>query len=333
MKFLLIVLVVFDHSLEEISLEHNYAIIRAWIYSFHMPAFIFISGYFSKHVRKNGGVRKTIINCAIPYFIFNTIFVLWTEKTLAINILTPRYIFGDLFSLLIWRLLIDDLKGIRGILILSIILGLYIGGIHTADRFLAIFRTIVFFLYFLLGALTDEEAIVKIRKMPKLCSVIMVVILSLCVIVLHIKNIIPVKAYENIQCYQKSGMSNLQGDGIRLLSYGIGIAAVICIINLISNEKKCYTAYGSRAASIYIASAFSVIILYEFIDNIWSTNFLLNHIEVGILLSLCVTVITIFAFGNKKISNIYLNVNKKIGDALMKSEGENQQANNTKLYF
>ena len=112
----------FDHSLEEISLEHNYAIIRAWIYSFHMPAFIFISGYFSKHVRKNGGVRKTIINCAIPYFIFNTIFVLWTEKTLAINILTPRYIFGDLFSLLIWRLLIDDLKGIRGILILSIIL-------------------------------------------------------------------------------------------------------------------------------------------------------------------------------------------------------------------
>lgn len=317
MKFLLIVLVVFGHSLEEISLEHNYAIIRAWIYSFHMPAFIFISGYFSKHVRKNGGVRKTIINCAIPYFIFNTIFVLWTEKTLAINILTPRYIFWYLFSLLIWRLLIDDLKGIKGILILSILLGLYIGGIHAADRFLAISRTIVFFPYFLLGALTDEEAIVKIRKMPKLCSVIMAVILSLCVIVLHIKNIIPVKAYENIQCYQKSSMSNLQGVGIRLLSYGIGIAAVICIINLISNEKKWYTAYGGRTASIYIASAFSVKILYKFIDNIWSANFLSNHIDVGILLSLCVTVITIFAFGNKRISNMYLHMNKKIGDALI----------------
>lgn len=317
MKFLLIVLVVFGHSLEEISLEHNYAIIRAWIYSFHMPAFIFISGYFSKHVRKNGGVKKTIINCAIPYFIFNTIFVLWTEKTLAINILTPRYIFWYLFSLLIWRLLIDDLKGIRGILILSILLGLYIGGIHAADRFLAISRTIVFFPYFLLGVLTDEEAIVKIRKMPKLCSVIMAVILSLCVIVLHIKNIIPVKAYENIQCYQKSSMSNLQGVGIRLLSYGIGIAAVICIINLISNEKKWYTAYGGRTASIYIASAFSVKILYKFIDNIWSANFLSNHIDVGILLSLCVTVITIFAFGNKRISNMYLHMNKKIGDALI----------------
>lgn len=74
LKFLLIVLVVFGHSLEEISLEHNYAIIRAWIYSFHMPVFVFISGYFSKSVRRGGeGARKTIINCAIPYFIFNTI--------------------------------------------------------------------------------------------------------------------------------------------------------------------------------------------------------------------------------------------------------------------
>lgn len=61
MKFLLIVLVVFDHSLEEISLEHNYAIIRAWIYSFHMPAFIFISGYFSKHMRKNGVWEKQLL--------------------------------------------------------------------------------------------------------------------------------------------------------------------------------------------------------------------------------------------------------------------------------
>lgn len=58
LKFLLIVLVVFGHSLEEISLEHNYAIIRAWIYSFHMPVFVFISGYFSKSVRRGAKVRE-----------------------------------------------------------------------------------------------------------------------------------------------------------------------------------------------------------------------------------------------------------------------------------
>lgn len=315
LKFLLIVLVVFGHSLEEISLAQDYAIIRAWIYSFHMPAFVFISGYFSKSVRRGEGARKTIINCAIPYFIFNTIFALCTEKTLVINILTPKYIFWYLFSLLIWRLLIDDLKRIKGIFILAMLLGLYVGGIHEADRFLAISRTIVFFPYFLLGVFADEAMIEKVRKMPKRYSIIM----SVSVIILHIKNMIPVKAYENIQCYQESGMNNLQGMAIRLFSYGVGIAAIFCIVNLVSNEKKWYTVYGSRTACIYIASAFSVKILYKFIDYIWNTDFLLSHIEVGILWSLCVTIITIFTFGSKKISDTYLNVNKKLGDVLVKS--------------
>ena len=281
LKFLLIVLVVFGHSLEEISLAQDYAIIRAWIYSFHMPAFVFILGYFSKSVRRGEGARKTIINCAIPYFIFNTIFALCTEKTLVINILTPKYIFWYLFSLLIWRLLI--------------------------------------FPYFLLGVFADEAMIEKVRKMPKRYSIIMSVILSISVIILHIKNMIPVKAYENIQCYQESGMNNLQGMAIRLFSYGVGIAAIFCIVNLVSNEKKWYTVYGSRTACIYIASAFSVKILYKFIDYIWNTDFLLSHIEVGILWSLCVTIITIFTFGSKKISDTYLNVNKKLGDVLVKS--------------
>lgn len=61
LKFLLIVLVVFGHSLEEISLAQDYAIIRAWIYSFHMPAFVFISGYFSKSVRRGEGARKQLL--------------------------------------------------------------------------------------------------------------------------------------------------------------------------------------------------------------------------------------------------------------------------------
>ena len=184
---------------------------------------------------------------------------------------------------------------------------------------MAISRTIVFFPYFLLGVFADEAMIEKVRKMPKRYSIIMSVILSISVIILHIKNMIPVKAYENIQCYQESGMNNLQGMAIRLFSYGVGIAAIFCIVNLVSNEKKWYTVYGSRTACINIASAFSVKILYKFIDYIWSADFLFGHIEVGILLSLCVTIITIFTFGSKKISDTYLNVNKKLGDVLVKS--------------
>ena len=94
MKMVLIILVVFGHALEEISLEHEYGIIRACIYSFHMPGFIFISGYFSG--RGTSKSKKIIVNCGIPYFIFNTIYAIWTERTFFVNVFC-RGIFFDIF--------------------------------------------------------------------------------------------------------------------------------------------------------------------------------------------------------------------------------------------
>lgn len=60
-KTVLIILVVLGHALEEISLEHEYGIIRACIYSFHMPAFIFISGYFSVGGGTQTKVKKLLL--------------------------------------------------------------------------------------------------------------------------------------------------------------------------------------------------------------------------------------------------------------------------------
>lgn len=71
-KTVLIILVVLGHALEEISLEHEYGIIRACIYSFHMPAFIFISGYFSgggmqTKVKKLLLIVEYLISYLIPF--------------------------------------------------------------------------------------------------------------------------------------------------------------------------------------------------------------------------------------------------------------------------
>lgn len=70
-KTVLIILVVLGHALEEISLEHEYGIIRACIYSFHMPAFIFISGYFSVGGGAQTKVKKLllIVGYLISYLI------------------------------------------------------------------------------------------------------------------------------------------------------------------------------------------------------------------------------------------------------------------------
>lgn len=64
-KFILILLVVIGHFIEKIIfMDTSFKVIYETIYSFHMPLFIFISGYFSKNTLKTN--NKTILT---PYLI------------------------------------------------------------------------------------------------------------------------------------------------------------------------------------------------------------------------------------------------------------------------
>ena len=74
-KFVLITLVVIGHAYT--SLRHESEFIKSayfLIYSFHMPLFILISGYFTKNFNKPEYFRKTISSALIPYLIFEAIF-------------------------------------------------------------------------------------------------------------------------------------------------------------------------------------------------------------------------------------------------------------------
>lgn len=318
-KIVLIILVLFGHALEEISLENGYGIIRACIYSFHMPVFIFISGYFSGVGGGASESKKIIVNCGIPYFIFNTIYVIWTERTFFVNVFLPRYIFWYFFSLLIWRLSINDLKKIKGLLLWALLLGLYIGAIREADRFMSISRIIAFFPYFIIGSMLDEERVRQIRRVPKWYAILVSLLMVSTVILLHINSLVPVKSYENIQCYNASGMSNLQGVLIRIFSYGVGFMATLCMINLIPDKKRWYTKYGSRTAAIYVASAFSIKASYNIIRKIVGTYYLAQHIGIGLTSATIITAATIFIFGNKFYSDIYTRIDKFIGSIVLKN--------------
>ena len=89
------------------------------IYCFHMPAFVFISGYFTYGHNENKA--KLIQNTLIPFFICNTAFELIVSRSLRINIFTPVYIYWYLLSLFIWRCSIGCLKKVKGLLIIAVV--------------------------------------------------------------------------------------------------------------------------------------------------------------------------------------------------------------------
>lgn len=76
-KAFLIVLVVVGHFIEVASDDNVVMETTKWIiFSFHMPAFVFISGYFSK---KTQGIYKLLQQLVVPYLVFEILYyILYT---------------------------------------------------------------------------------------------------------------------------------------------------------------------------------------------------------------------------------------------------------------
>lgn len=82
-KGVLIFLVVYGHCLNQLHVRHTEGMVDVWIYSFHMPMFMFVSGYFAAHTLKNGvGTtwKKISLRLLIPAIVWSI--VVFCEKLL-----------------------------------------------------------------------------------------------------------------------------------------------------------------------------------------------------------------------------------------------------------
>ncbi|MFT3703318.1 MAG: acyltransferase family protein [Agriterribacter sp.] len=77
LKGIAIFLVVFGHSIQNNTVESDKQPLFVWLYSFHMPLFMFISGYIagkSTHINSLSDygifLKKRVISLLIPYFVW-----------------------------------------------------------------------------------------------------------------------------------------------------------------------------------------------------------------------------------------------------------------------
>ena len=163
-KGLLIFLVVLGHSLEFIRKDYEVArLLYVFIYEFHMPVFVFISGYLSKNVEK--GRRNAVRNFLTPFLLFN---IIWNLITLvgplflrgeftelpseqAFSFFTPGWALWYIFAMFLWKILLPDLLKFKNIFILSIIAGIFVKLSGEFGSYMALSRTITFAPFFLAG--------------------------------------------------------------------------------------------------------------------------------------------------------------------------------------
>ena len=156
-RFALMFFVVFGHLLEcfEGSIRRG---IYIFVYVFHMPYFIFISGWFARFNQ-----QKIIRHLIFPYIVFQIIYQVTDLSVhftpdLKFSFSTPYWTLWYLFSLICYYLLLPffEVKTKRnamivlGITMLTTVI-LYFVEYDNFDRFLSMSRSISFFPYFLAG--------------------------------------------------------------------------------------------------------------------------------------------------------------------------------------
>ena len=155
LRFLLIALVVLGHLLELAEGFPCRELLYAVIYSFHMPAFLFLSGMFARFDRIN-----YIFGLALPYLVLQTLYTSFVhalgDPYVHVEFSRPYWLLWYLFALMVYTALLPvyDSPSRRGralLLAASVLLALLAGNDPGIGYQWSASRIVVFQPWFLLG--------------------------------------------------------------------------------------------------------------------------------------------------------------------------------------
>lgn len=292
---ILIFLIVTGHFLD-LNYKNNAILtsIKWFIYSFHVPAFVFISGYFSK---KDFPITVLVKSILLPYLVLEIIYYFYYTYLLNVStglyLLYPKFSLWYLVCLFVWRL-VPDIKKYRPlILILAITGGLLIGLSGIKSNFLTLPRMLVFFPFFLLGRWFTEENLTFFRQ--KKIRILSVTIFSVATVGLSIfanNTTLSPKVFYGRYNYSFLKQTSLEGLLARSICYLFSLIIIYSLLGIVSRRQSYLSTIGQRTLAIYI--------FHGFVYNFFKYKTTILHevstpVETLLLLLFCVFLTLLFS--------------------------------------
>ncbi|MBN3930631.1 acyltransferase family protein [Streptomyces verrucosisporus] len=169
-KFLAIALVVVGHAWRPV-IDDSRAVLAAYnfVYAFHMPAFIIVSGYFSRSFdMRPSRVRRLVTGVLVPYLIFETAYSLFRKAADSpehpISLLDPWYLTWFLIALFVWRLTTPVWKALRRPLPVALGIALLASVSPDIGNDLDLQRVLQLLPFFVLGLCLRPEHFERVRR-------------------------------------------------------------------------------------------------------------------------------------------------------------------------
>ena len=272
LKFFLMFFVVLGHIADCYTLEHeSMRSLYLFIYSFHMPLFIFLSGLFSKNTVDNKRYSKMfgyLLMYVFAKILFSLYGILNTGK-FSINLVETADLPWYMLAMFAFMLITTALRNIKPsyVLTISVLFALVVGyDVGIKDTF-AVSRIIVFFPFFYLGYAIKPESLQKItdKKWVKILSVLVILLAVALVFRFSEKAYILrpmftgrnpyllLKEYENIGAF------------IRLFCYCVSAILGFAFIAVTPNKTPfgILAKFGSRTLAVYVLHYIVIYLLYN----------------------------------------------------------------------
>ncbi len=260
-KVVLVTIVVIGHLLVVSPGSRAQSWVYDFIYYFHIPAFVLVTGYLSRTFRyTRRHLMSVLATLIVPYIIFSWLMVWWRHlaggEALLDPIWTdPRWPMWYLIVTAMWRLVTPILRLHWVMVPLSVVVSLLAG--LTNQELFDLNRFMGFLPFFVLGLHLRPEHLAALRSSRARVPAAVVLVLTLW-LARHTDAFWSTQFLFFRADYASLGAGFEEGAWIRIRLIGVAVATSAAVLALVPRRRSFLTAMGAYTLVVYLCHGFVV---------------------------------------------------------------------------
>jgi fucose 4-O-acetylase-like acetyltransferase len=273
LKFVLILLVVIGHALEPLygtSLSAN--TVYHFIYFFHIPLFVFVTGYFTKKMDKISHLLALYIIFQVLYTLMD--FYVHDRSDLSIRFSLPYWVTWYLMAVILWKLVLPFFIRLRYPIITSSVLAVLAGYAHKDLGYIfSSLRAFNFFPFFIAGYYMKREYLDYLFKKPVQIASVLIIMVTF-FLLFRYGHYLKSEWLWGSYTYQEMGITEWYAGLYRIAVASVTVVLSTAILSLTPVGKTWFSEWGTRTIYPFLLHGF--LIKYVLAQGIY------GHVHTGV---------------------------------------------------
>ncbi|NBM20002.1 acyltransferase family protein [Streptomyces sp. GC420] len=261
-KYLAIVLVALGHAWEPLT-DHSRTAEALYmvVYAFHMPAFVLVSGYFSRGFdHRPDRLRRLVTGIAVPFVVFEvayTLFKRWAGHApdQPISLLDPWYLTWFLVALFVWRLTTPLWRAVRWPVPAALAVAILATLSPTIGNDLDLQRVLQFLPFFVAGLCLRPEHFAMMRRRAVRLGALPVFAAALVFAYWAAPRMTSAWFYRRDSAVEL-GAQPWAGPVMTLALFGCSMVLAVCFFAWVPRRRTWYTVLGAGTLYGYLLHGF-----------------------------------------------------------------------------